>query len=276
MASLHFQILPAPKALQADVACFHIAEYTGDEPIAINTAPNAVPGIVFQHMNGHPALADITTPAGAYTTPTLFLYGVGTEPSTMHYRAGAYTTIHVILQPHALHSLLGLNAAALTNSAVELAEFSAQPLNEQLMAATDVQSQVALLTEFLLAQRARVQQHDPLIVTGLHLIHQNIAAISVKRLLASLHLSERQFERRFQQVVGIPPQSYIRIKRFNAAVRLLKTGHATKLTEVAHALHFTDQSHFIREVKAFTGLTPKRLRQMADATYHDQVGYSYR
>ncbi len=274
--SLNFRILPPPAALYADVACFHIAEYTGDEPVMINTAPNAVPGIVFQHMNGHPALADITTPSSAYTTPTLFLYGVGTEPSTMHYRAGAYTTIHVILQPHALHSILGLNAAVLANGAVELAEFSAQPLNEQLMMAADVQSQVALLTEFLVAQRARVQQHDPLVTAGLHLIHQNIAAISVKHLLPSLHLSERQFERRFQQVVGIPAQSYIRIKRFNEAVRLLKTGHFTKLTDIAHALHFTDQSHFIREVKAFAGLTPKRLRQKADATYHDQVGYSYR
>lgn len=276
MGSLTFQILPAPPALQAEVACFHIAEYRGDEPVTINTAPNAMPGIVFQHMNGHPALADITTPAGVYATPTLFLYGVGTEPSTMHYRAGAYTTIHVILQPHALHSLLGLNAAALTNGAVEFTEFSAQPLNEQLMTAADVQSQVALLTKFLLAQRARLQQHDPLISASLHLIHQNITAISVKHLLQALHLSERQFERRFQHVVGIPAQSYIRIKRFNEAVRLLKAGHYTKLTDIAHALHFFDQSHFIREVKAFAGLTPKRLVQKVDDAYHDQVGYSYR
>lgn len=276
MASLNFQILPAPPSLQAEVACFHLAEYTGDEPVTINTAPNAVPGLVFQHINGHPALAKITTPTGVYTTPTLFLYGVGTEPSTMHYRAGAYTTIHVILQPHALHSLWGLNAATLTNGAVALTEVSTQPLNEQLLTAADVQSQVALLTAFLLAQRARVQQHDPLITASLHLIHQNIAAISVKHLLQSLHLSERQFERRFQQVVGISAQSYIRIKRFNAAVRLLKAGHYTKLTDIAHALQFFDQSHFIREVKAFAGLTPKRLVQKVEGAYHDQVGYSYR
>lgn len=276
MGSLTFQILPAPKVLQAEVACFHLAEYRGDEPVTINTAPNAVPGLVFQHINGHPALANITTPAGAYITPTLFLYGVGTKPSAMHYRAGAYTTIHVILRPHALHSLMGLNAAVLTNGAVDLAALSPQPLNDQLLTAADVQSQVALLTAFLLAQRSRVQQHDPLITASLHLIHQNIAAISVKHLLQSLHLSERQFERRFQQVVGIPAQSYIRIKRFNEAVRLLKTGQSAKLTDIAHALHFTDQAHFIREVKAFAGLTPKGLRQKADATYHDQVGYSYR
>lgn len=275
MGSLHVQILPAPQGLQDTVACFHIAEYNGNEPVAINTTPNAVPGIVFQHMNGHPALATITTSAGVYTTPTLFLYGVGAEPSTMHYRAGAYTTIHLVFKPHTLHSLFGLNAATLSNRATELAEFSPQPLNEQLMTATSVQSQVALLTEFLLAQRARTRQRDSLIEESLRLIHQQIATISVKRLRQALHLSERQFERRFQQVVGITAQSYIRIKRFNEAVRLLKTGQPTKLTDIAHALHFYDQAHFIREVKAFAGMTPKQLAQKAAGTYHDHIGYAY-
>lgn len=275
MGTLHVQILPAPQGLQDTVTCFHLAEYNGHEAVAINTTPNAVPGIVFQHMNGHPALTTITTAAGVYTTPTLFLYGVGTEASTMHYRAGAYTTIHMVFKPHTLHSLFGINAATLSNGATELAEFSPQPLNEQLMTATGVQSQVALLTEFLLAQQARTQQRDALIEASLRLIHQQIATISVKRLRQALHLSERQFERRFQQVVGISAQSYIRVKRFNTAVRLLKQAQYTKLTDIAHALHFYDQAHFIREVKAFAGMTPKQLAQQADGSYHDQIGYSY-
>jgi len=257
------------------VACFHIAEYNGNAAVAINTTPNAVPGIVFQHMNGHPALATIMTATGVYTPPVLFLYGVGTEPSTMHYRAGAYTTVHIIFKPHTLHSLFGLNAATLSNGATELAEFSTQPLTEQLMTATGVQSQVGLLTEFLLAQQARTRQRDALIEESLRLIHQQIATISVKRLRQALHLSERQLERRFQQVVGISAQSYIRVKRFNTAVRLLKQAQYTKLTDIAHALHFYDQAHFIREVKAFAGMTPKQLAQKGAGTYHDHIGYSY-
>ena len=275
MAALNFQILPAPPSLQADVTCFHIAEYNGDEPVTINTAPTAAPGIVFQHINGHPALTNITTPTGAYMTPTLFLYGVGTKPSTMNYQAGAYTTLHVIFKPHALHSLWGLNAALVSNGAAELTEFSAQPLNDQLMMAPDVQRQVALLTQFLLTQRARREQRDALIEESLRLIHRQIATISVQHLHQALHLSERQFERRFQQTVGITAQSYIRIKRFNEAVRLLKTGQQRNLTDIAHALHFYDQAHFIREVKAFAGMTPKQLAQKVDGTYHHHIGYSY-
>jgi len=275
MGSLNFRILPPPAALRADVACVHIAEYTGAEPVAIHTAPKAVAGIVFQHANGQAALTQITTPSGQYTPPTLFLYGTGTEPSTMHYRAGAYTTIHLIFKPHALHALLGLNAATLTNAAVELTEFATAPFPEQLLAAPTVDAQVALLTNFLLTRRDQAQTRDPAIEASLRQIQCQIATVSVKQLHQALHLSERQFERRFQQTVGITAQSYIRIKRFNEAVRLLKAGQPTKLTDIAHALHFYDQAHFIREVKAFAGMTPKQLAQQADGNYHDQIGYSY-
>ena len=277
MGSLKFRILPAPATLQDDVACFHIAEYSGKEAVAINVLPNAVPGLLFQHSNGWPALDNITTHTGCKrSTPTLFVYGAGTEPSVMHYKASAYVMINVVFKPHALNSLLGINAATLTDCAVELNEFSREKLNDQLLDARDEQEQIALLTAFLLAQRSQVQARDPVIEAGLALIHQNIPSITVNSLLHSLNLSERQFERRFRQAVGISAQSYIRVKRFNAALQLMKTGQYARLTDIAHALHFSDQSHFIREVKAFSGITPKHLAQKIDDFHHEQIGYSYR
>ncbi len=46
------------------------------------------------------------------------------------------------------------------------------------------------------------------------------------------------------------------------------------LIDVAYALNFSDQSHFIRDIKAFSGITPKSLSQKADAFY-GVAGYSY-
>jgi len=62
-------------------------------------------------------------------------------------------------------------------------------------------------------------------------------------------------------LMGISPQLYIRVKRFNKAVRLIKTRQFDRLTDVAYAFNFYDQSHFIRDVKAFSGITPKSLSQ---------------
>ena len=163
----------------------------------------------------------------------------------------------------------------LANSAVELTAFATGSFPEQLIDAPSVQAQVALLTEFLLARRAAAQTRDPAIEESLHQIHRHVATVSVKDLRQSLHLSERQFERRFQQTVGVTAQSYIRIKRFNEAVRLLKAGQHTRLTDIAHPLDFYDQAHFIREIKAFAGMTPKPLAQRVDDTYPEPIDYSH-
>jgi AraC-like DNA-binding protein len=276
MRSINFAIVPPPNILRQDVECFMVAEYAGEEGVAIKVSPSGVPGIVFQHDQGRSAIENIITQSGRkVTTPTLFLYGPGTEPSVMNYKKGSYTTTQVILKPHALSTLLGMNASVLTNGSVELDEFSAGDLNDQLIEARNGQECIALLTGFLVARFRQAKARDTLVEESLRLIHQDIAFIDVRYLRQRLNLSERQFERRFSQTVGLSPGAYIRVKRFNEAIRLMKTGQYARLTDVAHALNFHDQSHFIRDVKEFSGMTPKSLSQQEDDFHHGQTGYSY-
>ena len=110
---------------------------------------------------------------------------------------------------------------------------------------------------------------------SLRLIQNHVGTMTVRTLLEQFEISERQFERRFLQTVGISPYAYIRVKRFNEAIRLMKTRQCATLTEIAYALNFHDQSHFIRDIKAFTGSTPSSLSQKADDFFHNQAGYSY-
>ena len=276
MRSLHFTLLPAPDLLKKDVECFRIAHYRGEEGFALTVSPNGMPGIVFQQNNGQSPVETIITPSRSTgSIPTLYIYGQTTEPGVMNHKQGPYTTAQVILKPHALHTLLGINASALTNGLVELQEFSAHSLPEQLLEATNEQEQIALLTSFLVAQLKQEKTRDTLVEESLRLIHQHIGAIHVKSLLEHLNISERQFERRFSQTVGVSPQFYIRVKRFNEAVRLMKTGQFEALATIAHALGFHDQSHFIRDIKTFSGMTPKSLSHKADDFHHGQAGYFY-
>ncbi len=276
MSSITFTILPAPEILKNDVECFRIAEYTGEEGLAIKVSPNGVPGIVFQQNNGRSAIENIITHSGRTTCPPpLFLYGPGTEPSVMHYKRGSSTTTQVIFKPHALKTLLGINASRLSDGWAELHEFSAEDLHVQLIEANNEQERITLLTSFLVVRFKQAKTRDTLVEESLRFIHTNIGSIHVKYLLEYLHISERQFERRFTQTVGISPQLYIRVKRFNEAIRLIKTRQFERLTDVAYALNFSDQSHFIRDIKEFSGITPKSLSQKVDDFHHDQAGYSY-
>jgi AraC-like DNA-binding protein len=83
----------------------------------------------------------------------------------------------------------------------------------------------------------------------------------VPHLLKCLSVSERQFERRFVRAIGVSPHQYIRIVRFREAVRLIKAHRFDRLSDVAYDLNYVDQSHFIKDVKAFSGYTPTGLVQ---------------
>lgn len=276
MISTQSNILPAPKILQQDVECFRVVEFSGDEGVAIKVAPGAAPGIVFQHENGRSALESIIMDSEMKATlPTAFVCAAGTEPSVMNFKKGSYVTIQVVLKPHALHSLFGLNALSLNQGYAELNEFAEDDLNLRLMEANSPQEQVNLLSRFLVTKLEQAKSRDGLIEEGLRLIHSDIACVSVKELLTRLSISERHFERRFSQTVGVSAQSYIRVKRVNEAIRLIKSGHYKRLTDIAYALNFYDQSHFIREISAFSGMTPKSMSRKVDDSYHHQAGYSY-
>ena len=98
----------------------------------------------------------------------------------MHYKRGSSTTTQVIFKPHALKTLLGINASALSNGWAELHEFSAEDLTVQLIEAKNEQERLTLLTSFLLAKFKQAKTRDTLVEESLRLIHNNIGSIHVK------------------------------------------------------------------------------------------------
>lgn len=269
------KLIAAPEGLQAEVECFRIMKYSGSEPLAIKISPIAVPGIVVQHQGGRSAIDSLVVGARVNTAlPTAFIYGPGTWPSVMNYKAGPYTTTQAILKPHALRTLFGINAATLTDNLMGLDAFANEDLEVGLLTETNDEKRVGLLVEFMAARQRRDGIRDELVEASLDVIHQSGGAVTIRELIEQLHLSERQFEKRFNQTVGISPQAYIRVKRFNEALRLMKTGQYERLIDVAHALNYYDQSHFIRDLKRYSGITPRGLSQLV-SNFSEQGGFSY-
>ncbi len=266
-------VFPAPKTLKRDVECFRIFEYTGKEKISIKVSPIAQPGIVFQQKAGQSALALPTTDKEALK-PISFIYGPRTELGTMYYKAGPWSAVQVILETHALKALLGINPIPLVNGAIELDKVAGDSINIQLIRANNEYEQIDILISFLLYQNRYERVRDEMIEDSLRLIHSNIGTITKRMLLEEAKISERQFEKRFVQTVGVSPHLYIRIKRFNEAIKLMKTGNFERLTDVAHALNFFDQSHFIRDLKEFSGITPTGIFQKVE-NFQEQGGFSY-
>jgi len=206
---------------------------------------------------------------------TLFLYGQITELSVMNFKDASYTTVQAILKPHALKSLFGIDASSITNASLGYAAFNAEALNTQLLLAKSNAEYITLFEDFLLQILGLHQSRDIMVEECLEYIYSNIHMVTVKDLLEKVHISERQFEKRFIQAVGVSPQFFIRVKRFNEAMRLIDSDKYERLSDVAYALNYFDQSHFIRDIKVFSGITPKSISQKVNDFHHDQIGSSY-
>jgi AraC-like DNA-binding protein len=80
----------------------------------------------------------------------------------------------------------------------------------------------------------------------------------VEVLATATGLSRRQLERRCKVLYGAPPKLLARKFRALRAAVALYLHDASPADLIAHG--FYDQSHLIREIKQFTGLTPRQIR----------------
>jgi len=135
MKTINFTVLEPSEALSKDVECLRIAEHIGDLPLEVKVCPNGYPGIVFQHAaDSTPAIENIAIrSANTSNILMLFLHGQGAEPSVMLFRGTPYTTIQMVLKPHALYSLFGWDASLHHQGLSSSSQFGAFELEKQLL-----------------------------------------------------------------------------------------------------------------------------------------------
>lgn len=81
---------------------------------------------------------------------------------------------------------------------------------------------------------------------------------AVGGLARRLGVSERTVHRDVLAATGLPPRSLSRVRRFQAAVAMLRAG-GSSVASVAAACGYADQPHLTREVRRFAGLPPAAL-----------------
>jgi AraC-like DNA-binding protein len=85
------------------------------------------------------------------------------------------------------------------------------------------------------------------------LIYSCKGAISVKELSEKVFWSSRQINRYFNQQFGLSLKTYCNILRFRASLDHIAKG------KLFPEENFADQTHFIKEIKKFSGVIPKEL-----------------
>ncbi len=123
--------------------------------------------------------------------------------------------------------------------------------------AGDFFSRVALVEAFLLeCFTARAGEWDERIFAAAQQLYYGYAEGIVDSALALAGVGIRQFQRRFQEDMGMGPRQFIKISRFHHAVRSLLLNEAESLLEVALQHGYYDQSHCIRDFRMFASMRP--------------------
>lgn len=248
-------IIPPPPHLNKYVRSFWFAGPSTQQQ-SYRVLGDGAPGLIFQHNNGHSGI----TWQGEYKLPVAFAYGQATAPGTNYMEAGT-SCFGIHFRPHVWKALFRMDASEVTNTLVELNDLPGFGITEQLLDTTDPLQITKLLGDCLWDRLSRKQQEDPIIEHSVHTLTAQITGSQIRDLHSDYAISRRQYQRRFKQHMGVSPETYIRILKFQQALQLINQHSFSKLSDIGYGLGFADQSHFIREFKLFSGYTPKDFLQ---------------
>jgi AraC-like DNA-binding protein len=226
------------------------ASYSGRANIFL---PNNVVGIGFV-LSGNLLINTGTTQIKAPVNGMRDIYhharGIETE--------GDFYNISVRFRPYGLKAFTALHCKELFNDeCVDIAQiFGVQvvkDIQEQLLHASTDQEKVAILERFLL--HTYIGDDNMLLEAVVNTINHESRQIRISELARMFGSTERRIHRLFAKYIGIPPKEYASLIRFRS---LMKTFNAKRGDILGMALDsgYFDQSHFIKDFRSFTGMTP--------------------
>lgn len=257
---MNYRKISPPQELRNYIRYFWVLESDGPDPgrTSFRTIADGCPGIVFYQSDNGAFFRDDKQ------LPGIFLYGQASIHSDIHAPC-QLSAIGVYFYPNALQTVFGFNAVELTDSCIDLNEtHSARlfSLKEQLLNVLSAEEKIRILSSYLISLICNKDIYtDPIAQHVLSRIVSSHGSISLKELHKSVSLSERTFERRFRQSIGISPKLFSRICRFQASLNQLRNNDYQKLSDLAFQHDYADQSHHIRDFKEFAGCSPYQFQK---------------
>jgi AraC-like DNA-binding protein len=190
------------------------------------------------------------------TLPASVVSGIRKQSRLIQYRKGTANLLVVFRE--------GVAAAFFKEPIHELAGLSVpldcltgfphtREIEERLATAPDNAHRIALVEQMLLS-RLTHSSTDRLVLHAIEKIRSGRGLLRMKELIQDLPLSQDPFEKRFRQLTGTSPKQFSSIVRLKSAIDQHR--RVGSLTQLALETGYYDQSHFIKDFKGFTGLSP--------------------
>lgn len=135
-------------------------------------------------------------------------------------------------------------------------------LRERLLATKDIDQRFRIVEDFLIREFQSQMAINPCVAFAIGEMTTRPDAISIAKMNAKIGYSQKHFTEMFRRQVGVTPKSYLKIMRFQKAVRTIDAANNIDWGQVSLHCGFYDQSHFINDFKHFAGFTPEQYAKI--------------
>ena len=168
----------------------------------------------------------------------------------------------VHFRPGGAYPFFGIPLSDLENTHVGLDQVwgrDGRELHERLIEAPSTTDRFSILEKFLLSRPWSSVYRHPGVTAAMAAIEDN-PSIRMADIRELVGMSTKPLIALFRAEVGLSPKAYARVRRLQAALRLLNAGSAGG-ARIAADVGYFDQAHFVREFRSFTGMTPTQYTE---------------
>jgi len=177
------------------------------------------------------------------------------------YMNGCIEKIGVIFKPLGFNHFINVPIGRLIQETItpfDYYDFTFNEVTERVFEATTLSEKRDLLDDFFL-RHYQVFPMEELQMAVAEIMKKNGQCV-VDDLAKSLNMSRKTLLRQFNKYLGLHMRGFSNLVRFRNTLQLYKKQKGNiNLTQLAHEAQYYDQANFIKSIRAFTGLTPKKL-----------------
>lgn len=251
------QLYPVHPSLRLYVHSIETSTTHSIEPYRV--FPSLYPALGFQY-EGELALVD--SQKGSRKLKKIGMTGLLLNSRDFQALSPRTKTVLVRLYPWGIPKLFQESAHALCNASVGLSDILDETLinslEENIACAKSSKGVIQIIQDFLLKQYRLNEDFEPRRIMSIaNTLSSKPSSIKISEIRSNYGYSQRTLERHFLNCIGITPKKFIIAARFQQAIESLSSG--ISCAELAQNLSYYDQSHFIKEFKQLTGMTPNQF-----------------
>lgn len=254
---MNFQEFTPSENLKPYIKCYYTFESDSDVEFEDTVFPSGLMEIIFNLGEG---TWETLVNNKFQTTPKIELWGQIVKPLAIKSK-GKHSMFGIKFFPHTAACFLWDEIAEFNNQVSNLTDIlgsSIKILHSQLLDTPKTNGRIELIEDFLMKRLAGTSEKPfkvDKVANILSSIKRNTSESNMGDVAFKHGITPRYLHKLIYRYTGLSPKSFNKINRFQQSLKLIAKNEQP-LTSIAYDCGYFDQSHFIRDFKSFTSVTP--------------------